>query len=121
MKKIKKWIEKQNYALIENEDENAFYYLLPFCIIFFDKEQEVYFISFDIQEDKSFCFSFFFEIQSHFQNIDFNIYYDCCFSVNEFDQVEFFVFGDKAKEQYFQFIHAFVEHEFEIPKDVLFH
>lgn len=122
MKDVKNWLSKREIEFVEFSKDEVLYFVTPFCVIFYDIEQKQYLISFDIAEDKSFCMEFFFDLQNDFiDKIDFTVYYDCCFLVDEFNQVEFMYFDDKAREHYYQFIYHFVLSGLEVPKNVTVH
>ena len=120
MESIKKWVEEKGVDIIIYNDGHTEFLILPFCAIF--KNNAKYHISFDIEEDKSFCFDFFEDISTSFwEKIQFLIYYDCYFEVDESDKIEYILFGDDAKTAYWEFIKEISEEGIEIPKNITTH
>ena len=120
MKVIKSYIKKQGFEFVDYETETAKYILCPQFIIFKDKESKQHYISFDIDAAKNVCINLYMMIQGHFSTIDFEIYDDCIMSV-ENGLVEYFCFGDEAKEYYYEWIHEMIINKHEYEKNVTVH
>ena len=121
MKAIKSYIKKIKSEFVEYEDKTTEYVLSPICIFMKNKQNKNYMMSFDISTSNDEAIQFFANVVNHFDGkIDFKIYEDCIMSI-ENGLVEYFCFGDEARELYFQYIHDIVESNKEFMNNVTVH
>lgn len=120
MKEIKKFLKNKSYDFVEDDDKRI---VTPNYIIF--KKKEDYFISFEIGISHYTALNLFFEIQEYFIDnkikINFNFYDDCYFSV-ENNHVDWFLFGNHAKDQYVDDIYEEIDELRKVnPKNITYH
>lgn len=119
MKHIQNWLKENKYDFIKHKDKEFSYIILPFCV--FVKINKINYISFDIQEDKSFCFEFYSKIQCDLADkTKIGVYYDCYYDFNDMLEIENLSFGDQARNDYFVYVNNLMQHDLTIPKDVLY-
>lgn len=119
MLEIKEYLESKKYNVIEIVDnETQIEYLLTPSFIIFRNESD-YILSFDISVDKAIAISIFIEVQGHFgKRIMFTLFDDCIVDIDEYGEVDFIRFGDKAIETYYHKIYNNIKSQLEIPKNV---
>lgn len=122
MKEVKKFIEeKLEMEVMEYSYNDTDYLLTPmFAVI---KRNEEYLISFSIDVSKKIAFNFYIEFGQYFLGeINFVVYEDCIIKVDFFtNKLEYFYFGNEAKQIYFNEICQDIKTQNSIPKDVTFH
>lgn len=119
MVEIKDYLEEKKFHVIEIiDDETQIEYLLTPSFIIFRNEDE-YVLSFDISVDISIAITMFIDIQGHFgKRVLFTLFDDSIVDIDEYDNVNFIRFGEKAIETYFHKIYNNIKSQLEIPKNV---
>lgn len=118
MQRVESWLVENKHRIINYQDEETVYIILPFGVIM--KNNDKYLISFDIEEDKSFCFDFYEDISKCFLGIiEFDIYYDCYFELTEMDEIAVILFGDEAATAYFDYLKLINENNMKVPKKIV--
>ena len=122
MDKIKDFIKNEYESeYIEHKINNTIYLINPMFII--AKVDGRYYISFDVDADKSHCLQIYAEIQEFFitDNIFFLPYYDCVILMDKKNKLEYFAFGEEAKRYYYTEIYRNMSELSKVPENAVIH